>query len=153
MATMDVVSGETQPISQHYDVTSGRHIHSSSPLATLQPSACGSGSGAMPEPETNSTKSCNMSSSLGDEEDYIYDYDASIAQVPLDELVPVAIVYGLTLIIGAIGNSLVIASIGRFRRLHSVTNIFLVSLASADLLLVCACVPIKVSVRFLLSTR
>jgi len=61
------------------------------------------------------------------------------------ELVPVSLIYGLTLLLGALGNLLVIMSICRFRRLHSVTNVFLLSLATADLLLVCVCVPIKVS--------
>jgi len=48
---------------------------------------------------------------------------------------------------GAVGNLLVIVSICRFRRLHSVTNVFLVSLATADLLLILICVPIKVRIR------
>ena len=63
----------------------------------------------------------------------------------LAELVPVSLVYGLTLLLGAVGNLLVIVSICRFRRLHSVTNVFLVSLATTDLLLICICVPVKVS--------
>jgi len=57
-------------------------------------------------------------------------YDTSLAAVPLAELVPVSLVYGLTLVLGAVGNLLVIVSICRFRRLQSVTNIFLVSLAT-----------------------
>lgn len=91
---------------------------------------------------------CNTSfvSDADDKEyEYIYDYNDSVTMVPLEELIPVAMVYGLTLVIGAVGNLLVITSIGRFRRMQSVTNVFLVSLASADLLLICACVPIKVS--------
>ena len=52
----------------------------------------------------------------------------SLAAVPLTELVPVSLVYGLTLLLGALGNLLVIVSICRFRRLHSVTNVFLVNL-------------------------
>jgi len=62
------------------------------------------------------------------------DYDTSIAAVPLTELVPVSIVYGLTLILGALGNALVMMSY-RFHRLQSVTNVFLVSLATANLYL------------------
>lgn len=75
-----------------------------------------------------------------------YDYDFEDSHVlPLKELVPVSIAYGLTLVLGITGNILVIASVIRFRKLHSVTNVFLLSLASADLLLVVICVPVKVS--------
>lgn len=75
-----------------------------------------------------------------------YDYDFEDTHVlPLKELVPVSIAYGLTLVLGITGNILVIASVIRFRKLHSVTNVFLLSLASADLLLVVICVPVKVS--------
>jgi 7 transmembrane receptor (rhodopsin family) len=94
------------------------------------------------ESEVNST--AYMEYNVTQYEDYYYDYDSAVNNMPLAEMVPVALVYGLTFVVGAVGNSLVIASIGRFRRLQSVTNIFLLSLASADLLLVCACVPIKV---------
>lgn len=75
-----------------------------------------------------------------------YDYDFEDSHVlPLKELVPVSIAYGLTLVLGITGNILVIVSVIRFRKLHSVTNVFLLSLASADLLLVVICVPVKVS--------
>lgn len=75
---------------------------------------------------------------------YYYDYEDSVNTLPLAEMVPVAIVYGLTLLLGVIGNALVIFSIARYRRMQTVTNTFLTSLASADLLLVMLCVPIKV---------
>nr|XP_022319814.1 galanin receptor type 1-like [Crassostrea virginica] len=74
--------------------------------------------------------------------DYHYDYEDSHV-LPLEELVPVSVAYGLTLVLGITGNILVIASVIRFRKLHSVTNVFLLSLASADLLLVVICVPVK----------
>ena len=80
------------------------------------------------------------------QEDYYYDYDESINNLPL-ELVPVAVVYCTTLLLGVLGNSLVIFSIARYRRMQTVTNIFLTSLASADLMLVTLCVPIKVGVN------
>lgn len=102
---------------------------------------------------SNSTDSSYSSISLvpfsttEEEENYEYDYDASTGDLPLLELVSVSFVYGLTFVLGAVGNSLVIICIARFRRMHNVTNIFLVSLASADLLLVCLCVPIKVGLR------
>ena len=78
-------------------------------------------------------------------DEYEYDYAASIQMMPLDELVPVGLVYGLTFLLGITGNSLVIFTICRHWRLRSPTNIFLVSLATADLLLVLVCIPIKVS--------
>ena len=82
--------------------------------------------------------------STDDPEEYDYDYDVSVNTFNLEELIPVALVYGLTLLLGVIGNALVIFSIARYRRMQTVTNIFLTSLASADLLLVMLCVPIKV---------
>nr|BAT25129.1 cannabinoid receptor-like 1 [Lymnaea stagnalis] len=73
-----------------------------------------------------------------------YDYDANAHfEIPTDELVPLAVVYGLTLLIGVIGNALVIVSVTRYQRMRSITNIFLLSLASADLLVVCICIPVK----------
>ena len=75
---------------------------------------------------------------------YDYDYDDSINNIPLDELVPVTLTYSLTLLLGLVGNCLVIFSISYYRRMRTVTNVFLLSLASADLLLVLVCVPIKV---------
>ncbi len=80
---------------------------------------------------------------------YYYDYDESVNNIPLEEFVPVAIVYGLTLVLGVVGNLLVIFSISRYRRMQSVTNIFLVSLSSADLILILICVPIKVRKCFI----
>ena len=78
--------------------------------------------------------------------DYHYNYEDSHV-LPLEELVPVSVAYGLTLVLGITGNILVIASVIRFRKLHSVTNVFLLSLASADLLLVVICVPVKVKLK------
>lgn len=76
---------------------------------------------------------------------YEYDYDETVSTLPLEEIIPAGVIYGLTLLLGILGNSLVIFSISRFRRMRSITNIFLLSLASADLLLILICVPIKVS--------
>ncbi len=80
-----------------------------------------------------------------DEYIYEYDYEKSISDLPVSELVPVTIIYGLTLVLGVVGNVLVIFSIIHYRRMQTVTNTFLTSLATADLLLVLLCVPIKVS--------
>ena len=89
----------------------------------------------------------SVGNSTGDyyPDEYEYDYVASVQTIPLDELVPVGLVYGLTFLLGVTGNSLVIFTICRHWRLRSPTNIFLVSLATADLLLVLVCIPIKVS--------
>ena len=89
--------------------------------------------------------SATNSSNLTDYDYYIYDYEESVNTIPLGELVPVAMVYGITLLLGVVGNLLVIFSIMRYRRMQNVTNIFLTSLASADMLLVLICIPIKVS--------
>ena len=81
------------------------------------------------------------------EYEYEYDYYDSLRTIPLDELIPVGIVYGLTFLLGIIGNSLVLFTICRHRRMRSPTNTFLVSLATADLVLVVVCIPIKVRYR------
>ena len=97
----------------------------------------------------NASNDLNISSSDSEYDDYYYyDYEDSVNTLPIGELVGVGLVYGLTFLLGVVGNSLVIFSIARHRRLHSVTNSFLLSLACADLLLVIICVPIKVNPRF-----
>ena len=73
-----------------------------------------------------------------------YDYEIVLSP-PLAELIPVSIAYGLTLILGLVGNGLVIFSVSRYQQMKSITNTFLLSLATADLLLVLICVPVKVS--------
>ena len=72
------------------------------------------------------------------------DYDIDFSP-PLEEMIPVSIVYGGTLVLGMVGNMLVIFSVTRYEQMQTVTNTFLLSLASADLLLVLVCVPVKVS--------
>ena len=91
------------------------------------------------------TDASNLNTTLANSTAYDYDYDLSDSTLPLAEFIPVLVVYGLVLILGFVGNTLVILGIALCRRLRSVTNIFLVSLASADLLLVSICIPIKVS--------
>ena len=75
---------------------------------------------------------------------YEYDFSSEAYDIPLEEIIPVSLVYGLTLLLGLVGNGLVIFSIVWYKRMRSVTNMFLTSLATADLLLVLICVPIKV---------
>ena len=54
--------------------------------------------------------SINVKSNGTNETDYYYyyDYEESINTIPLEEFIPVAIVYGLTLLLGVVGNILVI---------------------------------------------
>ena len=79
-------------------------------------------------------------------DDYVYDYGnaTTVNYLPVAELVIAGLVYGMTLVLGVLGNVLVILSIARNRRMQTVTNSFLASLASADLLLILLCVPVKV---------
>ena len=91
------------------------------------------------ETYTTNVSSSNVTALM----DYYYEVDM---QPKLEELIPVSIVYGLTLIVGIIGNGLVIFSVTRYEQMMTITNTFLLSLATADLLLVLICVPVKVSV-------
>lgn len=75
-----------------------------------------------------------------------YDLDLSFSSYFLDELIPVAIVYGVTLVVGLIGNLLIIYTVISFRRMRTISNVFLASLATADLLVVVICVPVKVRI-------
>lgn len=84
------------------------------------------------------------------ETDYDYDYDLAHTIFNWSELIPTLVVYGATMVIGIAGNSLIIFTICRYRRMKSTTNVFLASLASADLLLIIICIPVKVRGRHLL---
>ncbi|KAJ8923595.1 hypothetical protein NQ315_010174 [Exocentrus adspersus] len=65
-----------------------------------------------------------------------------------NELIPTLVVYGITFILGLTGNILIIFTTFRYRRMQSVTNVFLSSLASSDLLLIMFCIPVKVAKLF-----
>ncbi|XP_069128459.1 QRFP-like peptide receptor [Argopecten irradians] len=80
---------------------------------------------------------------LNETDVYDYDYNSSMGYLPLKELLPVSMVYGITLLFGLVGNVLVIVSVARFKKMQNVTNVFLLSLATADLLLVVVCIPVK----------
>ena len=60
------------------------------------------------------------------------------------QVIPVSLVYGFTLLFGLGGNILVILVVMKNESYRSITNIFLTSLATADLILVIFCVPVKV---------
>ncbi|KAL4236742.1 hypothetical protein ACF0H5_005126 [Mactra antiquata] len=77
-----------------------------------------------------------------------YDYEIEHSP-PIEELIPVSIFYGTTLILGVAGNGLVIFSVSRYHQMMTITNTFLLSLALADLLLLLICVPVKVSYNFI----
>nr|CAH7740455.1 unnamed protein product [Callosobruchus chinensis] len=61
------------------------------------------------------------------------------------ELAPTLIVYGITFALGLTGNSLIIATTFKYRRMKNVTNVLLSSLAMSDLLLIVFCIPVKIS--------
>lgn len=81
--------------------------------------------------------------------EYEYSYEDSVGgSIAWKDLLPVLVPYSLTLALGVVGNALIIYTVCRYRRLKSATNVFLASLASADLLLVLVCVPLKVRMLF-----
>ncbi|XP_065339229.1 gastrin/cholecystokinin type B receptor-like isoform X3 [Cloeon dipterum] len=95
-----------------------------------------------------SAASTNATGNETDSDDYEYDWEESSNIFFWDELVPTLVVYGLTLVLGVVGNSLIVFTILRYKRMKSATNVFLASLASADLLLIIVCIPVKVAKLF-----
>ena len=83
--------------------------------------------------------------SATNESEYDYDYEAALDTFFWSQLAPPLAVYAATYVVGVAGNGLIIFTICRFRRLKTTTNVFLASLASADLLLILLCIPVKVS--------
>lgn len=77
-------------------------------------------------------------------DDYDYDYDKALETFFWRELTPTLVVYAVTYVLGVVGNALIIFTIYRYRRLKTTTNVFLASLATADLLLILMCIPVKV---------
>jgi hypothetical protein len=69
---------------------------------------------------------------------------ASIDSEWLIKFIPSITIYTITFIMGFFGNLLVIISICYLKKLQSITNMFLLSLATADFLLIIICVPIKI---------
>lgn len=82
--------------------------------------------------------------STWNETEYDYDYEEALKTFFWSQLAPALVVYAATYLVGVAGNSLIIFTICRFRRLKTTTNVFLASLASADLLLILLCIPVKV---------
>ncbi|KAK7495118.1 hypothetical protein BaRGS_00013758 [Batillaria attramentaria] len=96
-------------------------------------------------PANVTVASGNDTNSTADDD---YDYPIDELSPPLEEIIPVALVYFVTLTLGVTGNMLVIVVVARYRSMKNITNTFLLSLASADLLLVCICIPVKFAAFF-----
>lgn len=64
-----------------------------------------------------------------------------------NELIPTVVVSSVTFVLGLVGNCLIIFTTFQYRRMQSVTNVFLSSLASADLVLIMICIPVKVGLH------
>ncbi|XP_002731735.2 galanin receptor type 1-like [Saccoglossus kowalevskii] len=67
---------------------------------------------------------------------------------PMMVWLPTVIVYAITFFVGLTGNVLVLFSIQRCRRLQNVTNTFLASLATADLILIVIVIPFQTPTYF-----
>ncbi|XP_043664402.1 QRFP-like peptide receptor isoform X3 [Vespula pensylvanica] len=80
-----------------------------------------------------------------------YDMNESFYKFRWKELAPVLVVYSSTFFLGLIGNVVIIASTlcPRLRPLPATpTNVFLGGLATADLLLIIFCIPVKIAKLF-----
>ena len=77
---------------------------------------------------------------------YDYDYDPGDLVPALDELALPLAVYGLTFVLGVVGNILILLAVTVHRQGQpsSPTHVFLASMATADLLLILLCLPLKV---------
>ncbi|XP_071541808.1 QRFP-like peptide receptor isoform X2 [Panulirus ornatus] len=82
------------------------------------------------------------------ESEYDYPYEAALETFFWSQLAPPLVVYAVTYVVGVLGNALIIFTICRYRRLKTTTNVFLASLASADLLLILICIPVKLARLF-----
>ena len=104
----------------------------------------------IPSPASSAAAILQTTANMSNESsaDYDYDYDLSDYTIPAEELVPVTLVYGATLVLGLAGNLLVIVVVARYRTMKNITNTFLLSLATSDLLLVSICIPVKVGTTF-----
>ncbi|ELU11863.1 hypothetical protein CAPTEDRAFT_209653 [Capitella teleta] len=61
------------------------------------------------------------------------------------ERVIFVITYSLVMVVGLLGNSMVLVTIGKFLGTKSVTNTFIASLACADLLVIMICLPFQIN--------
>lgn len=79
-----------------------------------------------------------------EEGDYEYEVMESHTTFHWEELIPTLVVYSVTFVLGLTGNCLIVFTTYRYRRMQTATNVLLSSLASADLLLIMFCIPVKV---------
>ena len=63
---------------------------------------------------------------------------------PLSTRVIFTTLCALTFVVGVVGNTLVVVTVARDKKMHTVTNYFIVNLAVADLLVLLFCVPVSV---------
>lgn len=68
--------------------------------------------------------------------------------VSLDSKVLLAILYGIITFMSLVGNSLVIVTFAFDKHMRSVTNVFILSLAVADLIITLTCIPINLGSVF-----
>lgn len=67
----------------------------------------------------------------------------------LSPLIPLSIAYGFVFVTGVIGNSVVLLSIYKSRRLHTITCIFLANMAIVDLIVCLLIVPLQLHQEFM----
>ena len=80
--------------------------------------------------------------------DYNETYDDSANEtnfILVTKILPSILIYLITFVVGFFGNLLVLIVIIRVKKLQNFTNLFLFSLATADLTLILICVPIKIT--------
>lgn len=92
---------------------------------------------------TNITVTCKYEKCMS-QEDYLNDIEEYVFPEPWEW--GVFVIYTLTFIIGVTGNSLVCYAVWRNRNMRTVTNIFIVNLAIADLTVIICCLPATLSV-------
>lgn len=89
----------------------------------------------------------NSSPYLNDSSNLFYDVESGSYELTANEwrtFIMTLAFYVVVFVLGVTGNCLVIYCIARYKRMKSITNQLLMSLACADLLLVLVCIPIKV---------
>ncbi|KAF6031520.1 hypothetical protein EB796_010152 [Bugula neritina] len=72
----------------------------------------------------------------------------AVTDTELKKLSPAMISYIVIFLLGAVGNSLVIYCVAKYKRMKSNTNQLLLSLACADLMVVLICIPVKFAKLF-----
>jgi len=65
-----------------------------------------------------------------------------VIRQPVHMIVIYSVAFGLVFLFALIGNIVVVVLVTRTRRLHTLTNFFIVNLALADMLVAVFCVPI-----------